>query len=189
MWIWIPSLKPTQKLFCSKNIILHDHMLTNHNFDYTHLYFEVMFLYVSNTFLRSSMHIFLMYNQINISNIQKMVYNFAVSTNIAAYLVSYAYGIKNVLVLSRSLCRFWMFIESLIFCYHGPKGPTNTHLVSMPLMLIAQDWTLEHFSSNKRFMSVNWPNTYDVNYVLHSPNMSSTINHNYPVSFDLLPKG
>ena len=43
--------------FYSKNIILRDHMMTNHNFDYPHLYFEVMFLYVDNTFLRSSMHI------------------------------------------------------------------------------------------------------------------------------------
>ena len=77
--------------FCSKNIILHDHMLTNHNCDYPDLYFEVMFLYVDNTFLRSSMHIFLMYNQINISNIQKMDYYFCyyAGTNLAAYLVSY----------------------------------------------------------------------------------------------------
>ena len=43
--------------FCSINIILRDHMMTNHNFDHPHLYFEVMFLYVDNTFLKSSMHI------------------------------------------------------------------------------------------------------------------------------------
>ena len=89
--------------FCSKNIILPPFtwhmiicwylrlMLTNHNCDYPDLYFEVMFLYVDNTFLRSSMHIFLMYNQINISNIQKMDYYFCyyAGTNLAAYLVSY----------------------------------------------------------------------------------------------------
>ena len=43
--------------FCSKSVILREHMMTYHNFDYPHLYFEVVFLYVDNTFLRYSMHI------------------------------------------------------------------------------------------------------------------------------------
>ena len=53
--------KTNSKTFCSKNIILCDHMMrlmTNHNFDFPDLHFKVMFLYVRNTFLRSSMHIF-----------------------------------------------------------------------------------------------------------------------------------
>ena len=49
--------KPPVKMR-SKNITFHNHIMTNHIFGNQNVYFDVMFLYVNNTFLSPIMHIF-----------------------------------------------------------------------------------------------------------------------------------
>ena len=53
-------------IFCSKNMTLPKHMMTNQIFEHPNLYFDVMFLY--NTFLSPNMHIFQYILGINIHN-------------------------------------------------------------------------------------------------------------------------
>ena len=45
-------------IFCSKNTTFPNRMMTNHIFAHPNVYFDVMFLYVDNTFLSPIMHIF-----------------------------------------------------------------------------------------------------------------------------------
>ena len=49
--------------FCSKSITFPNHMMNNHIFEHLNVYFDVMFLYMNNTFLSPLMQNFYIYNR------------------------------------------------------------------------------------------------------------------------------